>query len=351
MNRKNTMEPRIYLVRHVYWSVISMLWYRSLCFRCVLNLSYTESKLILWMLYALSVLIGVAVTYKMRRNRTSLAVNVLLPFGLYATLAYYAYLQKMITIIYITAGILSLAYFLAILLRRIPATRNRRSAMGKRLQQCLHGSRTIVAFCLAILVFSIGIKTVFGYQLFSAKESTTNALSSGEYTIAENIETVCKLDEHTWASLDIQERLNVLQVIANIESNYLGIPHAINVEAGNMEESTWGYYSDRNRKIVVNIDRLSVGTAHEILDVLCHEAYHAYQHRLVDLYDKQSEQDKELLLFYNASRYQQEFADYSDEDYFEYTYQTCEVACRLYAERAVEDYYQAIDEHAGETSS
>ena len=58
-------------------------------------------------------------------------------------------------------------------------------------------------------------------------------------------------------------------------------------------------YKDRTHVITINIDHLEVDQAHDILDSLCHEARHAYQHRLCDVYDSISEEQRELLVFYN----------------------------------------------------
>lgn len=101
--------------------------------------------------------------------------------------------------------------------------------------------------------------------------------------------------------------------------------------------------------ITINIDHLEVDPAHDILDSLCHEARHAYQHRLCDVYDSVSEEQRELLVFYNVQMYKQEFSNYVNgkEDAFGYYYQWCESDARAYAREAVIDYYSKIETYLG----
>ena len=85
----------------------------------------------------------------------------------------------------------------------------------------------------------------------------------------------------------------------------------------------------------------------EVLNSCCHEAYHGYQHRLVDAYNESSEENQRLRIYRNVVYYIEEFGDYADgyEDFCSYYSQRCEMDARAYAEDAVVDYYSRIDEY------
>ena len=197
---------------------------------------------------------------------------------------------------------------------------------------------------LSLLVFLVGV--TFGVSGFKPNAKVTEPTRQTE-TIANNIDTVCQLQEEEWETMSVQERLDVLQVIANIEASYLGLPHELNVFSAVMDETTGGYYTDATHSICINLEALSYGTAHEVLDTLAHEAYHAYEHRLVDLYEDVSPQQQKLLLFSTIAEYRFEFENYidGDEDLYGYATQEIEMDCRRYAMFAVEDYYTKIEEH------
>lgn len=83
----------------------------------------------------------------------------------------------------------------------------------------------------------------------------------------------------------------MLQAVANIECRYLGISHELNVVAKDMEQGTiLGSYSDRTHTISVSVKSLMYDNPYELVDTICHEAYHAYQHCIVDMYNTCDEQ-------------------------------------------------------------
>ena len=90
------------------------------------------------------------------------------------------------------------------------------------------------------------------------------------------------LQEDEWEKLSAQERLDVLQAVANIEQRYLGLPNELNVGVANLDADILGYYTDKTHEIIVSADSLLYDSPWEVLDTICHEAYHSYQYRLVE---------------------------------------------------------------------
>lgn len=145
--------------------------------------------------------------------------------------------------------------------------------------------------------------------------------------------------------ISVQERVDTLQIVANIECSYLGLPHELSVGAEPMEETTIAFYRDSTHQIRVNIECLESMTAHEMLDAVCHEAYHAYQHRLCDAWKSVGNEYKNLMAFSKVPDYLDNFEHYADgeDDYFKYYFLMCEQTARQYAASAMEDYYWKIE--------
>ena len=71
-----------------------------------------------------------------------------------------------------------------------------------------------------------------------------------------------------------------------------------------------GYYSDNTHEIVIDMDSLLNDLSWEVLDTVCHEAYHSYQHRIVDAFNNADGNSKNLKMFRKASSYASEFNNY-----------------------------------------
>ena len=147
------------------------------------------------------------------------------------------------------------------------------------------------------------------------------------------------LYKKNWAKLNVDEKLSGLQAIANVEGEYLGIPHELNVGASNLSEGTVGYYDDSNHEIVIDIDYLLYESSAKMVNAVAHEAYHAAQHRMIDLYDSVDDSTKELIFFKEVRAYKNEFTQYeSGDDFVAYYLQKCESSARAYAKEAVDRY-------------
>lgn len=85
----------------------------------------------------------------------------------------------------------------------------------------------------------------------------------------------------------------------------------------------------------------------DLVNTICHESYHAYEHRLIDMYESSSDQYKQLKVFEYATEYQKEFNNYTEylpelDNYEEYYYQLCEADARDYADVREFEYYVSI---------
>lgn len=352
MTNNNTMSKGRYVFEHIFWGVISMIWFNAFLFRSIEGVTFNQTRLFLWSALIFSVAAGIALTLKKRRNNLSLFVNIIMPYELYSFVAYRHTAPVLAGSLAAVSLLFSITYVVLTLKPRIRAKTKRNAVIRARLFRSFLGTRTLAVCCFSIMILVLGLSSFFGILYFSPSTSPAKRTSSEEVTIAKNIEVISHLEEEKWNTLTTPEKLNTLQITANIEAYYLGLPHELNVITGPLPENTLSCYNDRTHVITIDIDHLEGDSAHDILDSLCHEARHAYQHRLCDVYDTVSEDQRELLIFHNVQTLKQEFSSYvGKEDVLGYYFQWCESDARSYAQESVIDYYSKIETYLEKEAS
>lgn len=353
MTTKNMDGIKDYLLECLFYLVISMIWYRNLLFRCLPGITYTESKIILWIMTVFSIILCTLVLNRYKWTSWTIAKALIVPFGIYTILTYAKIVGRWMTVVLICGISLAVALSIFVMTRKIKNNKNISVIIKHRMRHCCIKSQTILAIALMAIMSVIGFRGIFGDNILNASTHATSYNQSMAQTISNNIDTILLLQEDEWNNLSVKEKLNTLQTVANIEAHYLGLPNELHVGADNLSEGTLACYNDNTYTISIDIDHLEKSSVYDVLDSCCHEAYHSYQHRLVDAYNTSDEQLRELRIFKSAARYSQEFDDYADgeNDYYTYYFQDCEMDARTYAEDAVEDYYSRIDEYLREAST
>lgn len=204
-------------------------------------------------------------------------------------------------------------------------------------------------FCVMIFIFS----HVFGYisaHFFEGGLKHNNTAYSEEYTIAENMEVLQRIDPKIWAVCTNEEKLEFVQTVANAEANYLGIPKPLPVRVYDLPDNRLGQFAHEEYEIQidedylyfcdVNQDGYKESTVLDIVKTICHEAYHVYQRELVSAYLSVDDNHQNLLLFLPASEYLENLKNYNypKDDYYAYYNQRLEKDARAYAEDAIMDY-------------
>lgn len=347
MSNHNTMSKVEFCIEHIIWGVITFLWYRSL-FRCIRDYTLAESRLILCVTLVLVSVIYGLLEFNNERNGLSIFLNLASGYGLYTVFSYIQLKSRLIQISLNISTILSAVCLIYIMSRRIRNRNQTRKILIRRLSRLMKSIQTIYGFGLAAIVIVIGLNVILGNSIL---HSNVDAVQNNneDQSLENNIETVALLEESRWKELSVQKRVDVLQVVANIEQRYLGLPNELNVGAANLREGLLGYYTDGTHEIILNINSLLYDSPEEVLNSLCHEAYHSYQYRMVEAYVNASESTKNLLLYRRAESYKDEFNNYIDgkKDPCLYYSQKCEKDARDYATSAVEDYIQKINAYYG----
>lgn len=356
MRNKNTLRKLEYVCDSIYWTALIFLLYRISVFCPVFTLSYTQSAVVLAGSTLAGFIVGILLTYKRRRNYVSIFCNLTLSIAPYYLVSFWSITRKALIISACVAIVVLLMYCSMVFFSYICCKKEASSkASGWQwCRSCFLGCRTLLSIVLAFLLFGTMLKPVIGMPVLEFKADATtetvNTNDDGE-TISKNIETLLLLQEESWCKLDTTAKLKVMKTVADIEANYLGI-EKMTVCTEPLDENTLGCYNDSTKTITLNLSYLSTEKARTMLSTLCHECYHSYQHRLVDLYNQMDGETRELLLFQDASHYKKEFACYIDgsEDFQGYSTQWCELDSDEYAEDAVVDYYYRIYQYIKENN-
>lgn len=347
MRDRSDMDIIEFLIISVFWGVISMLWYRDILFRLIDPLTFVQCKWLLWGMVFGSVLISAFGTCRYHKTSWNITSCLVIPYGIYTILAYKDFIDGKVKVLFGISLILIFAYVLLVMVRKV----KRKNSFGKvlkvRCYKCVHGSQNIIAAGMLFLVLSLGIPVLFGEPIFRSSVTAEKVEGGKGATIADNIDTVLLLQDDLWCELAIEEKLDVLQTIANIEVNYLGLPHELNVCVEDLEEPKLGCYKTNTHTICLDLNHVQYNSAASILDSLAHEAFHGYTECLIAAYESTDDEFKNLKLYDKTVIYAEEYSNYTNgmNDIIGYYTQACEVDAREYAEGAVKDYYYRIYEH------
>lgn len=312
--------------------------YNNIAFKCIPNLNYRTSHMILLGL----IIFSSAIMFTMLRNAKNkyekMAIFVIFPFGIYNISAYAMLypLPTIIALVLIVTG--SLLYTIYLFTKR---------PVHKIIKKYLLGIIIIVTlgstFSLAPIVISQVVFTSLPFHFENDSEYEVEKIK-----LDDNIATVSKIDDNIWHTLSIEEKITVLQTICDIECSYLGLPSHI-VKVSPEKENLLGYYDEKGF-IVVNINYLEQASpsGYELAKVILHECYHGYQKQMVKLYDSSDEQYQHLLAFDVIKIYKKEFSNYtrgSADNFEEYALQQVEIDARRHAEIGIKEYSQRITEY------
>lgn len=142
--------------------------------------------------------------------------------------------------------------------------------------------------------------------------------------------------EERWAALDMDRKLEVLQVLVDAEREELGISERIYIRTELLHGKNGGYY-DQEGCIRIDLEYLRTFPVEQVVRTVCHEIYHCYEYRLVEVFAKADPKNRGLKIFDSVADYQREFADYIS-DGKGYLNQMCENDARYYAAGRAEEY-------------
>lgn len=349
MNRKNSMGMLTFVLIHILWIIFAMYLLNNL-FRCVSSFSLIESKFILCGCVIISSLVGGIFEHKHRRNVFSIFLNLMTGFGSYLILSYFQIYQKLITITLIVSAVASIIFTLLIMCRRIDNQRKKKRIIHRRIEKAYFITQTLFCFGLVFILCILEINSLFGSNIMTARMNPISYINPTEQTIENNMEKFAVFKNEKWRDLSVQEKLDVLQVIADIEEDHLGLPNELSVATTDIEGNMMGYYNDKMCQIVVRLDALYEERPYMIIYIVLHEAYHSYEHRCLDAWRESDPKYQSLMLYNKAKVYGEELINYNngEEDWEAYYVQQCEEDSREYAISRAKEYCDKINIYYGE---
>lgn len=363
---RSTISPVVCIIEHLYWMVLFFINYKMLFFISLNNCTVGKSILVLVFCMIITSIVGCAIRWRRCMTTRSVLADIMIGIGIYTILAYHPYYKRWFMGLVISFFVLFLFYIIYVFSRKVRGetvfqirNKDRKAFIIKsRFIRTLDTAGLYMGAMMAIMIVPIGYNRIFNHGIITADSdySTTGFdinYSENELSLAYNLDTIEKIRENArWKPLSIEEKIKVLQAVCDCEMNYFGLDNHITVVISDLKEETHGEYNDLEKTVIINRKHLEEGDAHEVLETCLHEMYHAYECSLVRLYLDSTKSQRKLRVFMHCEEYINEMNDYkesgdSHESFMEYYCQYMEKDSRHYADYAVFDYYQEIDELQG----
>lgn len=325
----NTMTAKKYVTENIIWGILAVIIFRNIgLFRCVTG-EYRTSNYLLWALLIVCISLGIIQTIN-NRNDANALINIVFPLEIYALLSYIGVKTHFVRGI-ILGGIALLVLIITFMLNPKQDKHTRKSILGIRLY---------VVFMFSGILISVLFNTLFEGAVFIADR---NRFDTNQIADSKNAEISDYICGSTWETLDLETRIDVLQVYVDIESERMGLPYKPIVSVKSLEGNTLGNYNYTTRVISIDLDYVSEAAAIDSLRCIFHEVFHAYQHALCEAYGSIDPKYSGLVLFNRIQAYQNEFAGSIlslKEDYDTYYNKAIEQDARKYADQAVAAYIE-----------
>ena len=209
------------------------------------------------------------------------------------------------------------------------------------------GRISLQVLALTMSITLLGGSVFYFQDKYYEKPSVTPS-SSIEQTegnlVKTHIDRIAKLEGSAWETLDVAEKLDVLQTLLNIETTYLAIdPQTLICKK--LGNGTLGEYSQAKK--AVYIDKDSLADPEECINTVCHEARHAYQHYVVDTLDWDDQEVQHGFYYRDARRWRDNFDHYVDgsDDSGAYYSQRVEEDARRYGFESCYIYLAYIEDY------
>lgn len=173
-----------------------------------------------------------------------------------------------------------------------------------------------------------------------------------------NKSELIKFKEDIYLNLSLDEKLELAQLVVNIECYDLGIDPVQVATKCLCDSNLNGYYSSKNDHIVIDTHILQGDFGVDVLIACClHEVYHVYEIRCAEIIDisSLSAETANLRFFRDVASWKQEMYDYQDssESVEKYAHQKLEIRANEYSNtwtREYIDYINSIelDEYQGD---
>lgn len=201
MAHKSMARLKDYLLDCLFYTVISMIWYRGLLFRCMPEMTYAESKVMLWCMIGISILVCTFILDWRIWTGWTFVKALGIPYGVYTVIVYSKTVGSWLTIVLGIASVLSMVYIILLMSQKIKNRKSKGKIIKRRLRRCCVGSQSIATVALLVVMGIIGVNGIFGNNILTSSVSAFANDQSTPQTISNNIDTVLLLQEEESARL------------------------------------------------------------------------------------------------------------------------------------------------------
>lgn len=151
----------------------------------------------------------------------------------------------------------------------------------------------------------------------------------------EQEEILLRLREEVWQGLELEERMDALQTVADIEAQKLMV-EPVALQFYMLDEDVLGDYAPEEEQIRIDIQYVKEDTAQAAITTVCHEMFHHYQYYIVENIDWGTEVAS-MEYFAKAKAWKDNMENYTSSG-VEYYEQALEADARAYGEAEYEEY-------------
>ncbi len=162
--------------------------------------------------------------------------------------------------------------------------------------------------------------------------------------IEEYLGVLVLIQEDKWSVLDQDDKIYVLQTIANIETYEAGLYDCPEVILANMPDKIVGQYVPSNNEIHINEDYFMRLTSRELVSVICHECHHHMTMKLTEAFNSLPEEFKNMEAFAYIRTYSYEYENYYSNG-TEYFNQSVEYDAQCYSDQRTNYYFEIIENY------
>lgn len=304
---------------------------------------------------------SLVLSWKLERNWISLISGTLMPVLAYEAISMWRY-SLAIRIMIIAGCFVAVSVGLIWAVKKANRTKRIRikrevfvikAARASRIICCL----VLLSACICGKVLIASHYTISYSNIAYSLSESYNDIPDYDNSLSANIATVAKIDpDGGWGSLPLEEKIEVLETIIRIECRYLGMQDsAPALELAYLEEGLLGQYDSEKDVVTLSYNYVvdSEAGGYSVVQVLCHELYHRYQHYQVNLLqairgNTDTAKYANLLVLDTAGIYEDEFSNYVTPDensaisYYMYSSQRLERDAEKYGNLSFADYYEKI---------
>ena len=164
MNDKSTMRTKKFVVISIVLFLISKVIYDKFVFGCLPNMTYENSRIILWIMLLVSIAVVFGCVFRMRRTYRGIIASLLIPYGIYTVCVYWSTLHFNITLVLLAAAALSLFIGIFMMIRWIAAAR-KEQVSGHKLRSWFAATGTIFTAAMTVIIAPLLFQALSTYTI------------------------------------------------------------------------------------------------------------------------------------------------------------------------------------------